>query len=253
MMTLCLSLALAALPPRVALMTASRVNVSERDAAALNARLAAELKDAGLVVLEVNLSCQGELACLQAQGRGVDVEAVVSVTLATGPRQIAVDVETVSVRSATSIDQRGFAWKSKQPLESAGKSIAECARGIAARVLAARPPETAEVAGDRPAKVELTPAPLAAVPVVVVTPPVSRVPEVITGGAALALGVAAAVLTGLAVDQQARLAAEPPYSLTLEQATARRDAANGTFTAAGVTGGTAGALAITSLLLFIVR
>jgi hypothetical protein len=251
MMTLCLSLALAALPPRVALMTASRVNVSERDAAQVSARLAAELKAAGLVVLEVNLPCQGELACLQAQGRGVEVEAVVSITLAGGPKQIAVDLETVSVRTATSIDQRWFGWKSKQPLESVAPLIAECARGISARVLATRP---AEVAQDVPKKIELTPAPVAAPPgVIAPAPSVSRVPEAITGGAALALGVAAAVLTGLAVDQQSRLAAEPPYSLTLEQATARRDAANGTYTAAALTGGAAGTLAITSLLLFIAR
>ena len=249
MMTLCLSLALAALPPRVALMTSSRVNVSERDAARLNARLSAELKEAGLGVLEVNLPCQGNLACLQAQGRGVDVEAVVSITLAGGPRQVAIDVETVSVRTATSIDQRSFAWNHKQPLESIAPSIAECARGIAAKVLATRP---VELSKDAPTKVELMPAPLAAPPALT-APAVSRVPEAITGGAAVALGIAAAVLSGLAVDQQTRLAAEPPYALTLEQATARRDAANGMYTAAAVTGGAAGALALTTLTLFLVR
>src|SRR4051812_6056957 len=103
MISLCLMLALTAAPPRVALMTASRVNVSESDAAKVNARLSAALKEAGLVVLEVSLPCQGELECLQQQGRGVDAEAVISITFAAGPKQIAVDVETVSVLTATSI------------------------------------------------------------------------------------------------------------------------------------------------------
>ena len=55
------------------------------------------------------------------------------------------------------------------------------------------------------------------------------------------------------MDQQSRLAAEPAYTLTLEQASVRRDAANANFTAAAVTGGVAGALALTSLTLLLVR
>lgn len=248
MLALCLSLTVAALPPRVALMTASRVNVSEADAAQLNARLAAALKAAGLVVLEVNLPCLGDLTCLQQQGRGIDVEAIVSVTLASGPRQIAIDLETISVRTATSIDQRWFGWKTKQPIGSISALIAEGARGIALKVLADRP-------SDAPKQVTLTPNPVVAPPLVIAhsPPQVSRVPELITGGAAVALGIAAAVLSGIAVDQQSRLAAEPPYSLTLEQATARRDAANTTFTAAAISGGAAGGLAIAFLTLFLVR
>ncbi len=247
MISLCLSLVVAALPPRVALMTASRVNVAEAPAAQLNARLATALKEAGLVVLEVNLPCQGDYACLQQQGQGVDVEAVVSVTLASGPRQIAIDVETVSVRTASSIDQRGFGWKNKQPLDSITTSIDECARAVAQKVLAARPV-------DVPKQVVLTPAPAAAA-VVVIAPAVavSRAPEAITGGAAVAMGIAAAVLAGVAFDQQSRLATEPPFTLTREQATARRDAANATYSAAAVSGGVAGALALTSLTLFLVR
>lgn len=249
MIALCLSLAVtAALPPRVALMTASRVNVGEAEAAQFNARFAAALKEAGLGVLEVSLPCQGDFACLQQQGRGIDVEAVVSITMASGPRQIAVDVETVSMQSATSIDQRGIGWKNKQPLASIGPLLRECAQSIAAKVLAARPV-------DAPRQVELFPPPAPAPALVVAGPvtQVSRVPELITGGAAIALGVAAAVLWAVAADQHRRLAAESPYTLTLEQATTRRNAANTSYTAAAVTGGVAGALAITSLTSFLVR
>lgn len=243
-----LSLLVAAAPPRVALMTGSRVGVGEKEAAQLSARLSSELKAAGLSVLEVSLPCQGEYACLQEQGRAVDVEAVVSITLASGPRQVAIDVETVSVRTARSLDQRSLNWKNKQPLESLDPLLRECAGQIAARVLAERPP-------DAPTQVSLTPSlPVAAPPAVVLAPlPVSRAPELVTGGLAVALGIAAGVLTGVAADQQARLAAEPPFTLTREQAVERRDAANNTYTAAAVSGGVAGALALTALTLFLVR
>lgn len=248
MLPLCLSLVVAALPPRVALMTASRANVSEADAAQLSARLAEALKETGLVVLEVSLPCQGDFTCLQQQGRGIDVEAVVSITLASGPREVAIDVETVSVRTAGSLDQRWFGWKNKTPVASIAVLVSECARGIAAKVFAARP-------ADAPKEVVLVPTPVAPPPLLVAPAPpeVSRVPELLTGGAALALGIAAAVLTGVAAEQQRLLAAEPPYTLTREQATARRDAANGTYTAAALSGGVGGALALTSLTLFLVR
>ena len=243
-----LSLLVAAGPPRVALMTGSRVGVGEKEAAQLSARLGNELKAAGLSVLEVSLPCRGEYACLQEQGRALDVEAVVSLTLASGPRQVAIDAETVSVRTASSLDQRSISWKNKQPLESLDPLLRECAVQIAARVLAARPP-------DAPTQVALTPSlPVEALPVVVLKPPpVSRAPELVTGGLTLALGIAAGVLTGVAADQQARLAAEPPFTLTREQAVQRRDTANGTYTAAAASGGVAGALALTALTLWLVR
>ncbi len=241
-----LSLVLTAAQPRVALMTASSVGVGAKEAAQLNARLTSALREAGLQVLEVSLPCQGEYACLQEQGRAVDVEAVVSITLANGPRQIAIDVETVSVRSASALDQRALSWKNKQPLEVLEPLLRECAVLIATKILAERPP-------DAPVKVSLTPVEPVRPEVVIPAVAVSRVPEAVTGGAALVLGLVAAVLTGVAADQQARLGGEPAFTLTRDQAVARRDAANGTYTAAAVSGGVAGSLAISALALLLVR
>jgi hypothetical protein len=240
-----LTLVVAAAPPRVALMTASRVGVAEKEEAQLNAKLTAALKEAGLSVLEVSLPCQGDSKCLQEQGRALDVEAIVTITLAGGPRQIAIDVETVLVRSAASLDQRSINWKNKTAVEGLGPQLHECAASIAQKVLAERPP-------DAPTKVSLIP--VAVLPprvVVLAPPPVNRAPEVVTGATAVALGLVAAVLTGLAADQQARLAV--PYTHTLAQAVARRDEANTLYTAAAVSGGVAGALAVTTLTLMLVR
>lgn len=250
MTALWLSLAVAAAPPRVALMTASRVGVAEKDAAQLEARLSRALGEAGLQVLAVSLPCNGVYSCLQEQGRALDVEAVVSITLASGPRQVAVDVETVSVRSGGVLDQHSIGWKNKQPVTTIASMLEDCARAIATRVLAERPVE------DAPKVVVLTPPPpVVATPLVIAPPPppVSRAPELVTGGLAVAAGIAAAVLTGLAAGQQQQLDRAAPYSLTLAQATAQRDAANGLYTAGAVTGGAAAALALTSLTLFLVR
>ena len=249
MTALVLALALTAGPPRVALMTGSRVGVGEKEAAQLSARLGAQLKTAGLAVLEVNLPCAGDLACLQTQGRDVGVEAVVSITLAAGPRQIAVDVETVLVASGVSIDQRSLSWKNKQNLDALEPLLRECAGAIARTVLAQRLP-------DAPVKVVLAPElPVTPHPELVGpgAPRVSRAPELIVGGGAVALGIVAAVLAGIAAGQQQQLAAAEPFSLTRAEATAQRDAANGTYTAAAITGGAGGALAITTLALFVVR
>ena len=248
MTSLLLVLALAAAPPRVALMTASRVGVGEKEAGQLSARLSAQLKVAGLTVLEVSLPCEGDAACLQTQGRDVGVEAVVSITLASGPRQVAIDVETLLVATAASVDQRSLSWKNKQPVDLLDPLLRECAEAIASKVLAQRPP-------DAPVKVALTPEVVGTV-APLITPPlplVSRAPEAIVGGGAVALGVVAAVLTGIAAGQQQALADAPGFTLTRAEATVRRDAANGTYTAAALTGGAAGALAITTLTLFLVR
>ena len=247
-MTTMLLLALAAAPPRVALMTGSRVGVSEKEAAQLSARLSAQLKAAGLTVLEVNLPCQGDAACLQTQGRDVGVEAVVSITLASGPRQVAIDVETVLVATGASIDQRSLNWKNKQPVELIDPLLRECAEAIALKVIAQRPV-------DAPVKVALTPEVVVTpAPLITAPPPgVNRTPELVVGGGAVALGIVAAVLTGIAAGQQHDLAAAKPFTLTPVEANAQRDAANGTYTSAAVTGGLAGALAITTVTLFLVR
>lgn len=247
MTALWLALALTA-APRVALMTGSRVGVSEQEAAQLTEALSSQLKASGLTVVEVNLPCQSDAVCLQKQGRDVGVEAVITVALASGPRQIAIDVETLLVATASSIDQRSLSWKNKARVESLEPQLSACAAEIAARVISQHPP-------DAPLKVALTPqaTPLPPVLIAPAAPVISRAPELITGGAALALGVVAAVLTGVAANQQAALAAAPPFSLTRAEATAQRDAANGTYTAAGITGGAAGALALTSITLFLAR
>lgn len=246
MMSLLMVLFVSTTPARVGVTLASRVGVSDADALTVERAVSEALRQTGLEVMALTLTCRGEVSCLQSLGRERGVQALVSVGLARGPTQVIIDVEVVSVSSGQVLGQQTWKWKSEAAVDSLRELMASFAAEIAQRVHREHSPEAA----DAPLQPRL-------LPQRVLEPPLpqgpSRAPVVVMAVGAGAALVATAVLTGAGLSQQAMLpplgSGRPP--LPRAQAEAIAGGANDAFTGAAIVGGLAVGLAVTTVVLWV--
>lgn len=240
-------------PVRVALTTASRGDVNPQQVTQVMTHVAELLKQEGLAVLPVTLPCGSDRACQRAQGKQLQVEAVVVVTLASGFRRVAIDLEAITVATEAPTAQVTAGWKTQQPISSLDEGLRPFAAAVREKLAALRPKVP-----DRPERVAeptLVPLPVAAAPVVV-SPPAqrpSRAPEVVLGATAVGAGIAAAVLMGMASSDRNRLFTAAPQTFTRAEAQNLANTANGKYTGATIGAAAALALAVTAVGLWVAR
>lgn len=184
--------------------------------------------------------CKGEHECLLAKARAAGVPALVSVSIAWGKKQTTIDLEGLRVSDGATVAQLTFALAARlgDPERAKVKPFLD---------------QLAGAVTDAPVKdATLTPPPVIDAPPPLVVATRSRVPEIATGAGAVATGVAAAVLLGVAGGTNAKLNATPdPSPLTRAQAQDLATQANGQYTASLALGLSAAALAAVTVVLFL--
>ncbi|MBL8914031.1 MAG: hypothetical protein JNM17_25225 [Archangium sp.] len=183
--------------------------------------------------------CKGDRDCLLANARKASVPALIAVSIAWGKKQTTLDLEGLRVSDGATVAQLTFTLAARL--------------GDAERVkVKSFLEQLSEAVSDAPTKgVTLTPPPVIDVPPLAVATR-SRVPEIATGAGAIATGVAAAVLLGVAGGTNGQLNATPdPSPLTHAQAQELANQANGQYTASLALGLSAAALAAVTVVLFL--
>lgn len=257
MLTLVLCAALSQ-NPRVAVVQSSNLGVSPKRSAELTNQLVDLLISEKLDPIDTKVACDNR-ACLVAAGKKLGAVVVISVALAALGKETVMDLEAVLVDDTKSLSQTTFTAKPGVPaLPFEAVSFAADLR----RVLgSSTPPSTPKVAvqDDAPKTPALTPEPTPPKPELVTepaTPSKSLAPGIALGAGAVVAGVVALVMYGIGEPKRRDAVAVDPSGSSMSihtrsEAEGLASSANILLNMAGTLGITAGALALASMLMFV--
>jgi hypothetical protein len=195
---------------------------------------------AKFAVRRLEATCKGSRDCLLTAAREASVPVVLSVSIAWSKKQATIDLEGVRVSDGATVAQLTFGVQQRM-----GETERARVQPFFAQLAAAA------TVSDAPKRVEakLTPE-VKDTPPLVASTGRTRVPELVAGGGAVAAGVLAGVLVGVASADRAKLENTPELSpLTRAEAETLRAQANGGYTGALISGLTAAALAALAIVL----
>ena len=256
MLSLVLCAALSQTPQKVAIAYSSNLGVSAKRAADISAALLDLLIAEGLNPVQSRVPCE-DRSCVVYAAKELDASAVISIAFAALGKDTVVDLECMWP-DGTQLAQKNFtvgAGDVKLPADVRAFAAA-VKQGIAAgppKAAVAEPPPPV-VENDKPKEQKLIPKDEDPPPELIVERPErSRVPGAVVGAGAIAVGVTAVILMALAAadaNEANRTVGPGMAAHPRAEAEQLRDSANLKYSASLSAGIAAGALAVTSIVLF---
>ena len=253
MLSVLLCAALSQAPTKVAVVHGSSVGVAAKRVAEGSQLLLQELQAQGVEPVESKLPCDSR-PCVVAAGRELGQPAVISISFAPVGRDTVMDLECLRVFDGRTLAQMTFTLRaSDTELPSAASSFVSTVKVTlrSAAVTGATPPAKKP---DAPVEAKLTPADAPRESLMAEQPAHSRAPAIAVGAGAVVVGLVAVVLVALATNDASeanRTVAPGMAAHSRADAEALRSSANSKYTGALGAGLGAGALALTSLVLFV--